>query len=51
MTDYAHVDAVEPGHSGVDFVRWRAANPVSLESARSPAELDGQIAREREAWS
>ena len=51
MADKPTVDAVEPAHTAVDLARWLAANPVPPGSARSAAELDEQIAREREAWA
>lgn len=49
MTDKQEVDAVESAHTAADFARWLAANPVPPGSARSAAELDEQIEREREA--
>jgi prevent-host-death family protein len=40
----------ERAHSGAEFVKWLAANPLPKGSARTADELDEQIAREREGW-
>jgi hypothetical protein len=37
-------------HTGVALAQWLAANPMPAESARTPQELDEQIAQERDAW-
>ena len=37
-------------HTSVALAQWLAANPMPAESARTPQELDEQIARERDAW-
>jgi prevent-host-death family protein len=40
----------ERAHTGAEFGKWLAANPLPSGSARAAGELDEQIAREREAW-
>lgn len=42
--------ADEGARTGAEFVKWLGANPLPEGSARTPAELDEQIAREREGW-
>ena len=51
MSETPERDARATPHSGADLIRWLAANPVPPGSARSAAELDEQIEREREAWA
>ncbi|MEQ1735091.1 MAG: type II toxin-antitoxin system prevent-host-death family antitoxin [Rhodoglobus sp.] len=37
-------------HSGAELVAWLEAHPLPTGAARTPDELDEQIAQEREAW-
>lgn len=42
--------APEPEHTAGAIARWLTTHPAPAYSARTPAELDEQIAAEREGW-
>lgn len=44
------VDADVPQHTAAQAAEWLTRNLVPAHAARAPAELDRQIASEREGW-
>ena len=44
------IDSSAPNHTAQQAAEWLTRNPVPAHAARTSAELDEQIASEREGW-